>query len=75
MKKPKLIFKINRNNTAKIYVGGKWQKFVSMLEIHAEPFCHDVEVEQIKYDKNGKPVIKNNEVFRTSKKFHFGGGD
>lgn len=45
MKKPRLIFKINRNNMAKIYVGGKWQKYVSKAEIRAEPFCHDIKIE------------------------------
>ncbi len=72
MKKPKLIFKINRNNTAKIYVNGKWQKCVSAVEIDAKPFCHDIRIEQIKHDSNGQPIIKNNEVVRTEKSFHFG---
>lgn len=72
MKKPRLIFKINRKNTAKIYVGGKWQKYVSKAEIIAEPFCHDIKIEQIEHDKNGHPIIENNEVVRTEKMFHFG---
>lgn len=72
MKKPKLIFKINRNNTAKIYVGGKWQKKVSSVEINAEPFCHDIRIEQIKHDTNGCPIVENNDVVRTEKHFHFG---
>ena len=72
MKKPKLIFKINRNNTAKIYVGGKWQKYVSAVEINAKPFCHDIKIEQIKHDSNGQPIIENDEVVRKEKCFHFG---
>lgn len=72
MKKPKLIFKINRNNTAKIYINGKWQKYVSAVEIDATPFCHNIKVEQIKLDSNGQPIIENNEVVCTEKSFHFG---
>lgn len=72
MKKPKLIFKINRNNTAKIYVGGKWQKYVTAVEINAIPFCHDIKIEQIKRDSNGIPIIENDEVLHTEKSFHFG---
>ncbi len=72
MKKPKLIFKINRNNTAKIYVGGKWQKLVARAEIVAEPFDHNVKIEQVKLGHDGQPVIENNEVIHTEKHFHFG---
>ena len=72
MKKQKLIFKINRNNTAKIYVGGKLQKYVSAVEIDAKPFCHDIKIEQIKHGSNGQLIIENNDVIRTEKHFHFG---
>lgn len=72
MKKPKLIFKINRNNTAKIYVGGKWQKYVSAVAIDAKPFCHDIRIEQIKHDSDGLPIVENNEIVHTEKHFHFG---
>lgn len=75
MKKPKLIFKINRNNTAKIYVCGKWQKDVCSVEIDAKPFCHDIRIEQIKRNIKGIPVVENNEIIHTEKHFHFGGGD
>ena len=72
MKKPKWIFKVNRNNAAKIYVGGKWHKYVSRLEIDAKPFSHDIRIEQIKHDGNGRPIIENNEIVHTEKKYHFG---
>lgn len=72
MKKSKLIFKINRNNTAKIYVNGKWQKYVSTVKIDAKPFCHDIKVEQIKCGSKGVPIVENDEVVRTEKSFHFG---
>lgn len=72
MKKPKLIFKINRNNTAKLYVNRKWQKHVSYVHIDAKPFSHEIIIEQIKRDRDSCPVIENNEVVRITKKFHFG---
>lgn len=72
MKKPKLIFKIERNNTAKIYVGGKWQKYVSRLEIDAKPLSHDIRIEQIKHDGDGRPIVESNAIVHTEKKYHFG---
>lgn len=72
MKKPKLVFKINRNNTAKLYVNGKWQKHVSYVQIEARPFSHEINIEQIKHDRNGHPVIENNDAVRVKKKFRFG---
>ena len=72
MKKPKLIFKINRNNTAKLYIGGKWQKNATAVVINTKPLCHDVKIEQIKRDSNGHPIFEDNEVLRTEKHFHFG---
>lgn len=72
-RKPKLIFKINRNNTADLYVGGKWQKDVTSLSIKALPFSHDIEFEQIKHDSNGDIMVANNEVVCDKKRIHFGG--
>ena len=72
MKKPKLIFKINRNNTAKIYVGGKWQKGVANLSIDAKPFCHNVKLAQTIHDSNGNLIFKDNEIVHTEKCFYFG---
>lgn len=73
-KKPKLIFKINRNNTAKIYVGGKWQKYVTSAEILAEPFKHDVVITQCKRNEQGGFAVKNDNLVYRTKKFHFGAG-
>lgn len=72
MKKPKVLFKINRNNTAKIYINGKWQKYVSNLEITSLPFCHDIEIEQVKHSADGNILVSDNEIVREKKKFHFG---
>lgn len=51
MKKPKLIFKINRNNTAKIYVGGKWQKLFAIpseneISLHRRAI-YDTEIAEV----------------------------
>lgn len=73
-KKPKLIFKINRNNTAKIYVGGKWQKYVKKVEICAEPFKHDIVITQYKRNTQGDILIENDNLVYQTKKFHFGAG-
>lgn len=51
---------------------GKWQKDVCGMSIDARPFSHDIEIEQIKRDGSGRPLIANDEVVRTIKKFHFG---
>ena len=72
-RKPKLIFKINRNNTAKLYVGGKWQKNVRSLSIHAPPLSHDIEFEQVRHDGEGKIVVENNDIVLEKKRIHFGG--
>lgn len=73
-KKPKLIFKINRNNSAKIYVGGKWQKYVASAEIYAEPFNHDVVITQYKRNEQGGFAVENDNPVYQTKKFHFGAG-
>ena len=71
MKKAKFIFKVNRNNTAKVYVNGKWQKYVSEMHIDGYPMDFNIEIKKCKL-KNGFPYAENNEIARESKKFHFG---
>lgn len=73
-KKPKLIFKINRNNTAKIYVGGKWQKDVTRVQIYAEPLDHDVWIEQIKRNEFGGVLVENDDLVRDEKHYQFKAG-
>lgn len=73
-KKPKLIFKINRNNTAKIYVGGKWQKDVTKVQIYAEPQDHDVWIEQTVRDNTGRILVENNEINHKEKHYQFKAG-
>ena len=70
MKKPKFLFKINRNNSAKVYINKKWLKNVREVYIHAMPFNHIIEIEQYAKE-NGKLAVENNELKTKIKKYHF----
>lgn len=61
MKKPKLIFKVNQDYTAKVYVGGKWQKDVCELEIHGEPYDFEIKVKRLKRNSDGVFFVENDE--------------
>lgn len=52
MKKPKLIFKVNQNLTAKVYVGGKWHKDVAAIDIKGIPYKFEVRL--LKYKRNSQ---------------------
>lgn len=70
MKKPKFLLKINRNNSAKVYINKKWLKDVKEVYIHAMPFNHIIEIKQY-VKENGKLVVENNELKTKIKKYHF----
>lgn len=70
MKKPKFLLKINRNNSAKVYINKKWLKDVKEVNIHALPFNHIIEIKQY-VKENGKLVVENNELKTKIKKYHF----
>lgn len=73
MKKPKFVFKINHNNTAKVYINGKWQKKVTSIEIHGEPKSFDIDIEQYKTDKKGLLIVtESNEIEKTNSHYHIG---
>lgn len=72
MKKPKMIFKVNRNNLAKIYVGKKWHKRAMMVDIHAEPMDYTISVTSFKANKNGVAYVENNEVAKETKVYKIG---
>ena len=73
MKKAKFIFKVNRNNTAKVYFNKKWQKYISKVVVFAYPNDIDVEMEQYKI-VNGTFTINNstNELEKIKTEAHFG---
>lgn len=72
MKKPKFILKVNQNNTAKVYVGGKWHKYVTELEIIAK--CQNIQVTLTEYklNKKGFPYALNGDIAVQDKKYFFG---
>lgn len=59
MKKPKLIFKVNNNYSAKVYVGGKWQKDVCEIDVHGEPMDYTVKLTINKRNANGVFYTEN----------------
>lgn len=69
MRKPKLILKVDRNRRAKLYLNGKWQKDIRVLNISAVPWEYEVEIEQIKRDERGWMCVIDNEV-ATEKKVY-----
>ena len=71
MRKAKFIFKINRNNTAKVYANGKWQKYVSEIHIDGYPMDYDIEIKQHKL-RNGVPYVENDEIASKVTKIHYG---
>lgn len=72
MKRKQLVFQIDSNKRGKVYVGGKWQKDVVMLDIHGEPFDYEVEIEQYKRDANGRFLVKDDEIERKTKIYRIG---
>lgn len=70
MKKPKFLLKINRNNSAKVYINKKWLKDVKEVYIHAMPLNHIIEIKQY-VKENGKLVLENGELKEKTKKYHF----
>lgn len=71
MKKAKFIFKVNRNNTAKVYANKKWQKRVTHLNVSAYPADINVEFEQYLL-KNGVPYVVNDNLAKKTTTIHFG---
>lgn len=69
MKKNKLIFKVDGNKRGKVYIGGKWQKDVCVLDIHGEPRNYTVTIEKHKRDAKGRLLVKANEIETETKIF------
>ena len=72
MKKAKFVFKVNRNNTAKVYVNKKWQKDVCSLDVLAYPFDITVRMEQLKRNEKGFLLVVNDEIVKKTSSIHFG---
>lgn len=73
MKRPKLKFVVNRNNTAKVYINNKWLKDVAEINIHGEPWNYSVVVQQNKRNADGTICVDNNEIVKKIKEYHIKG--
>lgn len=72
MKKTKFVFKVNQNNTAKVYCGGKWHKHITDLYITAKPQDISVCFTEYKTNKKGHFYTNGNEVASETKTYFFG---
>ena len=72
MKKPKFIFKVNQDNTAKVYCGGKWHNHVTDVMVYAKPQDISVCITKYKTNKYDKLYVVDNEIPQEVKCFHFG---
>ena len=81
MKKPKLIFKVNQNYTAKVYVGKKWhKKDVIQVDIVGEPKDFTVVLTKNTRNENGVLCTEYDEngelrIAQEKKTYHIKSGD
>lgn len=73
MKKSKLLFEVDRNNHAKVYIGKKWLHDVKEINIHGVPYQYDVLVTRHKRDNHGKYIIENGNLVEYTTKYTIGG--
>lgn len=71
MKRNRFVFKIDRNGNGKIYINGKWQKYVSELDIIGRPHDYIIKIKQYKKNDKGQFYVKNNEIAYEEKEYHF----
>ena len=69
MKKQKLILKVDNSNRTKIYVGGKWQKKVTKIDIFADVRGFNVTITTLKTNKNGVPYVENNDIAKETQTY------
>ncbi len=67
-RKPKIVIKTRNGGYTKLYVNGKWQRKVTDIYFHGyvsdDGLTVECEYEKIKYDKNGIPIVVNDEVVK-----------
>ena len=71
-KKTKFLMKIDRNNTGKVYINGKYMKSTSEITVQGYPLDYDIEITQYKHNADGKPFVENGELATETKKYHIG---
>ena len=67
-RKPKIVIKTRNGGYTKLYVNGKWQRKVTNLDFHGyvgnDGIIIECEYEKMKLDKNGYPIVKDNELVK-----------
>lgn len=67
-KKPKIVIKARNGGFTKLYVNGKWQRKVTDIDFHGyvsdDGITIECEFEKIKCDKNGCPIVVNDELVK-----------
>ena len=67
-RKPKIVIKTRNGGCTKLYVNGKWQRVVTNLDFHGyvgnDGITIECEYEKMKLDKNGYPIVKDNELVK-----------
>ena len=65
---PKIVIKIRNGGHTKLYVNGKWQRKVTDIDFHGyvgdNGIIIECEYEKMKLDKNGYPIVKDNELVK-----------
>ena len=67
-RKPKIVIKTRNGGCTKLYVNGKWQRKVTGIDFHVYVENHEItiecEYEKFKCDKNGIPIVVNDELVK-----------
>ena len=67
-RKPKIVIKTRNGGYTKLYVNGKWQRKVTDVDFHGYVGDNGITIEceytKIKCNKNGCPVVENDELVR-----------
>ena len=72
MKRPKFLFRVDENNNAKVYVGGKWHNHVTEILLTGKPQNITVSITEHKTNKHGAVYVADNEIVTEVKNYHFG---
>ena len=67
-RKPKIVIKTRNGGCTKLYVNGKWQRKVTNIDFHGyvgnDGIIIECEYEKMKCNKNGCPIVKDNELVK-----------
>lgn len=73
MKKPKFLLKVDNSKLAKVYIGGKWHKDITEIEVQGKPKNFTITLH--KYKKvNGKYVVNEHgtHIEEITETYHIG---